>query len=192
MTGRGKTPSQYANPYAFIGDQYTMDGGINYRFYEWADKALRNQDNRHLGLIKDSYDADRHAQDFFNPRRDGVRYHHLNFYNNHDQWRLASSPDGFAKTDLGSAVIAFWPGLPPFYYGDEQGFRTDNTAYEGWSCKDMMTSIAWDGLPTVNGRNPVEGDNFDMTNPHFCWVQRVMNMRCQYPALQNTDEIVKR
>ncbi len=192
MTGRGKMPSQYGDPYAFIGNDYTMDGGINYRFYDWTYKALRNQDNHNLGLIKDSYDADLHAQDFFNPRRGEVRYRHLNFYNNHDQWRMASSPDGFAKTDLGSAVIAFWPGLPLLYYGDEQGFRTDNTAYEGWSREDMMTSTAWDALPTVNGRNPAEGDNFDMTSPHFRWVQLVMNVRRHYPALQNTDEVVER
>ncbi len=192
MTGRGKVPSQYGDPSAFIGDAYTMDGGINYRFYDWTYKALRNQDNRHLGLIKDSYDADLHAQDFYNPRRSEVRYRHLNFYNNHDQWRMASTPDGFDKTDLGSAVIAFWPGIPLFYYGDEQGFRTDNTAYEGWSREDMATSIAWDALPTVNGRNPAEGDNFDMTNPHFRWVQTVMNVRSHYPALQNTDEVVER
>lgn len=55
-----------------------------------------------------------------------------------------------------------------------------------------MTSLAWDNLPTVNGHNPCEPDNFDMTNPHFLWVQKLNAIRRTYPALQNCETVFER
>jgi glycosidase len=192
MTGRGKTPDMY-NRNAFIdGSRYTMHGGINYPMFWWFNDAVRNQANGHLGDAKALFDSDKGMFDFWNPARNEFRYSHFNFYDNHDQWRMSTVGDGFAKTDLGSAIIAFWPGIPLFYYGDEQGFKTNGTALDGWAREDMATSLAWKGLPTVNGKNPAETDNFDMANPHFQWVQKLMNVRRQYPALQNTDSMYER
>lgn len=191
MTGRGKTPDMY-NQNAYIGGQYTMHGGINYPMYWWFNDAVKNQINGKLGDAKALFESDKSMFDFWNPNRNEFRYQHFNFYNNHDQWRMSTAPDGFAKTDLGSAIIGFWPGVPLFYYGDEQGFKTNGTALDGWAREDMMTSLAWKGLPTVNGKNPSEIDNFDMTNPHYLWVQKIMNVRRQYPALQNTDTMYER
>src|SRR5207249_4950465 len=96
------------------------------------------------------------------------------------------------KTDLASAIIAFWPGIPLFYYGDEQGFCSYGTALDGWSREDFMTSLAWDNVAALVSPNPAQKDNFDMTNPHFLWVQKCMNLRDKYPGLQTSDTVYER
>jgi alpha-1,3-glucan synthase len=192
MTGRGKTPSMYGQENYINWNARTMHGGIDYPVYWWFNDAVKDQKDGNLGGLKSLYESARSNFDFWNPARNEHRYAHLNFYNNHDQWRMASATDGFQKTDLGSAIIAFWPGMPLFYYGDEQGFKTNGTALDGWSRESMMHDVAWDNLPTVDGKNPAQGDNFNMTNPHYLWVQKLMNIRRQYPALQSTDLVTER
>ena len=197
MVGRGKSPNQYGNPSAFIDGDFTMDGGINYRaYFDFFQSAIKDQANGNLGNLKSGLDADLSAYDFYDPAVSDFRYTHLNFYNNHDQWRMVFNPsgaaDGFLKTDLASAVIAFWPGLPLFYYGDEQGFCTSGTALDGWSREDFMTSLAWDNAPALVMPNPAQKDNFDMCNPHYLWVQKCMNVREKYAALQTADTVYER
>jgi hypothetical protein len=160
--------------------------------YWWFEDAVKNQVNGKLAGLKDLFESDKGMFDFWNPARGEFRYSQFNFYNNHDQWRLSTAADGIKKTDLGSALLAFWPGIPLFYYGDEQGFATRGTALDGWAREDMMTSLAWKGLPVNGASNPANADNFDMAHPRFQWVQKVMNVRRQYPALQNSDEVVER
>jgi glycosidase len=197
MVGRGKSPNQYGNPSAFIDGDFTMDGGINYRaYFDFFQSAIKDQANGNLGNLKSGLDADLAAFDFYDPAVGESRYTHLNFYNNHDQWRMVFNPagatEGFLKTDLASAVIAFWPGLPLFYYGDEQGFCTSGTALDGWSREDFMTSLAWDNVPALVTPNPAQKDNFDMANPHYLWVQKCMNVREKYLALQTADTVYER
>jgi len=197
MVGRGKSPNQYGDPYAFSDGDYTMAGGINYRaYFDFCQSAVKDQVNGNLGNLKSGLDADLAAFDFYDPAVSDFRYTHLNFYNNHDQWRMVHNPagaaEGFLKTDLASAVIAFWPGLPLFYYGDEQGFCSYGTALDGWSREDFMTSLAWDNVNALVSPNPSQKDNFDMTNPHYLWVQKCMNVREKYPALQTTDTVYER
>jgi len=197
MVGRGKSPNQYGDPYAFIDADYTMAGGINYRaYFDFFQSAVKDQANGNLGNLKSCLDADLAAFDFYDPAVADFRYTHLNFYNNHDQWRMVHNPAGAAqglqKTDLASAIIAFWPGMPLFYYGDEQGFCSYGTALDGWSREDFMTSLAWDNVNALVAPNPAQKDNFDMTNPHYLWVQKCMNVRERYPALQATQEIYER
>ena len=197
MVGRGKRPDQYGQPYDFIDTNFTMAGGINYRaYFDFFQSAVKDQVNGNLGNLKSGLDADLAAYDFYDPSVSDFRYTHLNFYNNHDQWRMvhndAGATQGFLKTDLASAIIAFWPGLPLFYYGDEQGFCSYGTALDGWSREDFMTSLAWDNVGALVSPNPARKDNFDMTNPHFLWVQRCMNVREKYPALEATQEIYER
>lgn len=193
MVNRGKEPSMWGNPSWFISEDRGMDAGINYPLY-WSFfmPAVKDQVNGHLQNLKESYYLDWLAYDFYNPWDKQHRYLHLNFYNNHDQWRVSVAPDGFRKTDLGSAIIAFWPGIPLFYYGDEQGFCSYGTALDGWSREDMMTSLAWNNVDSVIKPNPARIDNFNMTHPQFRHVQKVMNVRATYPALHLTDEIVER
>jgi glycosidase len=197
MVGRGKSPNQYGNPSAFIDGDFTMAGGINYRaYFDFFQSAIKNQDNVSLGNLNSGLDSDLAAYDFYDPAVGESRYTHLNFYNNHDQWRMVHNPagaaEGFLKTDLASGVIAFWPGLPLFYYGDEQGFCSYGTALDGWSREDFMTSLAWDNAPALVTPNPAQKDNFDMANPHYLWVQKCMNVREKYAALQTADTVYER
>lgn len=197
MVGRGKSPNQWGNPYAFIDSDYTMAGGINYRaYFDFFQTAVKEQVNGNLGKLKAGLDTDLTAYDFYDPAVSEFRYTHLNFYNNHDQWRMVHNSGGaaagFLKTDLASGIIAFWPGLPLFYYGDEQGFCSYGTALDGWSREDFMTSLAWDNAGALVSPNPAQKDNFDMTNPHYLWVQKCMNAREKYGALQATQEIYER
>jgi len=197
MVGRGKSPNQYGDPYAFIDGDYTMDGGINYRaYFDFFQTAVKEQVNGNLGNLKSGLATDLTAFDFYDPAVSDFRYTHLNFYNNHDQWRMVHNSGGaaagFLKTDLASGIIAFWPGMPLFYYGDEQGFCSYGTALDGWSREDFMTSLAWDNAGALVSPNPAQKDNFDMTNPHYLWVQKCMNVREKYPALQATHEIHER
>ncbi|MBU0677327.1 MAG: hypothetical protein KJ626_04350 [Verrucomicrobia bacterium] len=193
MVGRGNEPEMWGNPFWFISDEFSMDGGINYRmYYDFFMPAVKEQANGSLHVIRDSYYLDWLAFDFYHPAKAENRYRQLNFYNNHDQWRMATSSDGFRKTDLGSAIVAFWPGIPLFYYGDEQGFCTYGSGIGGDAREDMMTSLAWENAAAPVSPNPANKDNFDMLNPHFQYVQKCMNVRSQYPALFNTDTIYER
>lgn len=193
MVGRGRTPQMYGQPFTFIDDDYTMDSGINYRFYyDFVIKAIKYQENK-LDQAKTVFQDDMRAYDFYNPEKKEVVYSMLNFINNHDQERMNWAPDGYQKTMLGSAVIAFWPGIPLYYYGDEQGFATEGSAVDGPSREDFMTSKAWyDRRSNKADLNPAVGDNFDMTHPHFRYVQTLMNVRRQYFALRTTDSIHER
>lgn len=193
MVGRGKEPNMWNNPYWFIDSTYTMDAGINYDLYfSFFGPAVKDQTNGNLSKCKDMFDQDMQAYDFYEPDASEVRYKMCNFYNNHDQWRMSTATHGLQKTDLGSAIIAFWPGVPLFYYGDEQGFCSYGTALDGWSREDMMTSLAWTNVSAVVSPNPAISNNFDMCNPHYQYVQKCMNIRKQYPALQNTQEWYER
>lgn len=198
MVGRGRTPAQYGDPYAFINSTYTMDAGINYRIYfDFFQPAVKDQTGGNLRKALTGFQTDmNNTFDFYNPARSEVRYTHLNFYNNHDQWRMIHNPGGYAegikKTDLGSAIIAFFPGIPLFYYGDEQGFCTSGTALDGWSREDFMTSLAWENVSALVSPNPANKDNFDMCHPQYLYVQKCMNIRDKYPALQTTDTVYER
>jgi len=198
MVGRGRTPAQYGDPYSFINSTYTMDGGINYRIYfDFFQPAVKDQTGGSLRNALTGFQTDMNNRfDFYDPVRSEVRYTHLNFYNNHDQWRMIHNPGGYAegvkKTDLGSAILAFFPGIPLFYYGDEQGFCTSGTALDGWSREDFMTSLAWNNVSALVSPNPAIKDNFDMCHPQYLYVQKCMNIRDKYPALQATDTVHER
>jgi alpha-1,3-glucan synthase len=189
MTGRGKTPDMYGKD-EFIDNIPTMDSGINYPLYSWFMETIKEQRNNLNGILR-HYEQDLKSYDFYNMRSRETQYTHVNFFNNHDQWRISASTDGFQKTDLSTAILILWPGILGFYYGDEQGFLTRGTALDGWSREDMMTSLAWKDLPTVNGTNPCETDNFDMTNPHFLWTRVLLNLKRIYPDL-SSDRIFER
>lgn len=193
MVGRGKDASQYGQPYSFIDDTYTMDGGINYQMYfNFFNTAVKEQKYGKLNQCKIQYEEDQKAYDFYDPKYNETRYTMLNFYDNHDQWRITSANDGFKKANLASSIIAFWPGVPLFYYGDEQGFSSQGTALGGISREDFMSSVAWYNVKCKTGDNPASNDNFDMCNPAYQYVQKIMNIRRQYNALQNTDELYER
>lgn len=191
MTNRGKTPSMYKNPNAFIDDRLAFNGGINYPFYFWTQNTIKQQQGNVNGLLTNYYE-DWDMFDFYNPYSDDTRYLQCNFFNNHDQWRMASNTDdGFQKQDLATFVILFFPGIPLFYYGDEQGLLTLGTALDGFSREDMMTSLAWDNL-TVSGQpNKAIGDNFDMASAHFQWVKKLNQIRNAYNVF-SCDEIIER
>ncbi len=194
MVGRGKDATMYNNQNAFIDNTFAMDGGINYALYfSFFQDAIKNQSPFKLTQIKTQYDEDLKSYDWWNPSANEMRYEMVNFFNNHDQWRMSYATDGQAKTNLSSAIIAFWPGIPLYYYGDEQGFNSEGTALDGWSREDFMTSLAWYNVKTKTGAiNPAIQDNFNMTNPIYLWVQKIMNVRRQYPALQTADSIIDR
>lgn len=181
MTGRGKTPDMYGKE-LYIDNIHTMDGGIHYPLYYWFMETIKEHRNNLNGIMT-QYNSDLGIYDFYNPVAKEKQYVHVHFFNNHDQWRMSAAYDGFKKTDLSTAILALWPGILGYYYGDEQGFLTKGTALDGWSREDMMTSYAWKDLPTVNGTNPCEKDNFDMTNPHFIWTKTLLNLKRIYPAL---------
>ncbi len=193
MVGRGKRPDQWGNPYAFIDDKYAMDAGINYRFYyDFVASAVKAQTGGVRNLME-VFKSDYAAYDFYVPSKGETRYTMLNFINNHDQWRLNWENEGYQKTLLGSAILAFWPGIPLYYYGDEQGFATAGSAVDGPSREDFMTSKAWWDRGSNKARvNPAVFDNFNMTHDHFLYVQKMMNLRRQYPALRETDEVYER
>jgi len=192
MVGRGKTPDQWGKGEAFIDDTFTFDAGINYDlYYQFVGPAIKAQQGG-VGNAFLHYQADRKAYDFYNPSSRSTQYTMLNFVNNHDQWRLNGEIDGYQKTLLGSAIIAYWPGIPLFYYGDEQNFSTPGGGIGGDSREDFMTSKAWFDKTSKSTVNPAVFDNFSMTHPHYLYVQKVMNVRRQYFALKSTDEIYER
>ncbi|KAL0487147.1 alpha-amylase [Acrasis kona] len=192
MTGRGKSPNMYGKD-QYIGKVATMDAGINYPIYWWFETAIKKSDTKTLSGIKDSFDDDLIKYDWANPNRNNQpQYRHLNFYNNHDQFRMSTIDDGFQRSDLSSAIISLFPGIPSFYYGDEQGFKTMGTALDGWGREDMSTSLAWKDLPTVEGRNPCETDNFDYCHSQFKWNAKLMNLRRLYKNLRSCDQVLER
>lgn len=206
MTGRGmtKTFDSHGNVVSrtrISGDATVMmDGGINYPMYHWFANSIRDQ-NGGLGDMMNLYLADSNDFDFFNPAANWTwQYRHLNFFNNHDQWRMAAATkmDGLQKSILSSSIIAFWPGVPLFYYGDEQGFKTPGSALDGWAREDFMTSMAWQKpeccstTATGGSCNPANSDNFDQTHPNYLAVQKIMNVRNLYPTLQKCDLVHER
>ena len=127
MIGRGVTKKfdgfgrVIAHEYIGSEKEATMDGGIHYPLYFWFMESIKNQNHDVAGLMH-LYGMDSQDYDFYNPNAKWLwQYRNLHFYNNHDQWRMSTALDGLKKTDLSSAIIAFWPGIPLFYYGDEQG-----------------------------------------------------------------------
>ena len=118
-----------------------------------------------------------------------MRYRMWNFYNNHDQRRICITKDGPAKNRLAALFLSVWPGIPLFYFGDEQGLCSFGTALEGHSRESFMRSIAWKNHPSPFDENPASKDNFDMTHPDYLFVQRLMEVRSLYPALRHTNSI---
>jgi hypothetical protein len=105
----------------------------------------------------------------------------------------ASTKHGLEKTALASAIIAFWPGIPLYYYGDEQGFQNPGTALDGWAREDFMTSLAWRQDSSCDAeKDKVSGDHFDQTNPQFLWTSRIMAIRQAYQVLSECDSVYER
>ncbi|MHC1748601.1 MAG: alpha-amylase family glycosyl hydrolase [Cellulosilyticaceae bacterium] len=193
MIGRGKEPSQVGNPNAFIDNTYTMDGGINYQMYfNFFNTAIKEQKYGSLNECKNQFEKDLKAYDLWKPKYNESRYTMFNFFNNHDQARLVHAYDGFKKTKLASSIIAFWPGVPLFYYGDEQDFCSNGDALSGESREDFMTSLAWYNVGSKFNENPAVKNNFNMCHPTYQYIQKLMNVKRQYPALQTTDELYER
>ena len=147
MVGRGHTPAQWGNHFSFIDNSFAMDAGVNYRLYfDFFNPSIAYQaDGVHgIRFAMDAFEQDMNAYDFYNPDRKSTNYVMLNFFDNHDQWRMSvqAPGDSFRKSALASAIIAFWPGLPLFYYGDEQELATIGPAINGPSREDFMTSKA--------------------------------------------------
>lgn len=171
------------------GVDFCLNAGVDYRsYFDFFRPAVFEQQNGNLGKLKQTYDA--YSAYDFTDWRDGERkYTMLTFYNNHDQPRLATWPDGDAKTRLASGIILTWPGIPCLYHGDEQGFKTtfdgDKNVRE-----DYMVSAAYvvDGGVT----NRARGDNFNMCHENYRWIAKIANYRRLYPALWQTDELRER
>lgn len=193
MVGRGKAHGDYGVPEAVIDDTYGMDGGINYMFYKkFILPSLYYGHKDSLSRGQRVLTKDFSHFDLKHPGSGETRYRMLNFFNSHDQRRLCAVEDGFKKTLLAEALIAFWPGIPLHYFGDEQGLCSYGTGLEGHGREAMMRSIAWDDHPSPLPVNPASSDNFDMTNSAFRYVQRVMSVRQAYPALQTSHKVVDR
>ncbi len=199
MIGRGKTPDQHGTSNT-IDSRRSLDSGLNYEFYWWLEQAIKNQNDGNLSGLSEVLDRDKQAYDLHVPSRNNdYRYRQVQFFNNHDQARLSFSSDGPQKSNLAAGLIASWPGIPAWYYGDEQAFETelmnnDRGVEDGWVRETMMTSVAW-SVPeavTVNGGNPSETDNFNMTHPNYRWIQKLLNARSKYWNLQSCDSITER
>ncbi len=190
MTGRGKSPYMYGKD-QYISNVSLFDGGIHYPLHSWFNTSIKNQEN-HLSDFYHNYKADLFDYDWYNPVSGKYEYRHINFFDNHDQWRMSSSEDGFKKTLLSSGLIAFLPGIPSFYYGDEQEFRTDGNAFNGYAREDFFTSLAWKSLNTPLGPNVSSKDNFDMTSNAYLRIQQFMNIRNSYSVLRTCDNIEER
>lgn len=161
--------------------------------YWWFLNTVKDQKHDLDGIMR-LYQQDSQDYDFYNPSNSWKwEYRHWHFFNNHDQWRIAASTsDGKEKTLLASGIIAFWPGIPLYYYGDEQGFNSQGTALDGWAREDFMTSLAWGNSCDQKQMNPSQVDNFDMANPSFLHVQKLMAVRRQYVNLQKCDLVYER
>lgn len=189
MIGRGRTPAQYGKD-EFISDSRAMDAGIDYRFYKLLAKPLHAGSTYSYATAAQSLlEEERRLYDFWNQQSGKSENRMLNFFDSHDQRRLASFPDGFKKALAATVLTAFWPGIPLYYYGDEQGFSSFGTALDGHAREDMMTSIAWRYHPAVEMPNRASLDNFDMTNPRYVETRRVFSARKQYSDLLTDDAI---
>lgn len=199
MIGRGKTPDQHGTSNT-IDARRSLDSGLNYEFYWWLEEAVERQNDGNLSGLLNVLERDKEAYDLHVPSRNNdYRYRELQFFNNHDQERLSFATDGAEKSKMAAGIIASWPGIPSWYYGDEQAFETqlmnNETGLEfGWVRENMMTSVAWSGpeAATVNGGNPSEIDNFNMTHPNYLWIQKLLNARNKYWNLQICDSITER
>ncbi len=190
MIGRGKTPDLYTKASAFIDSASAMDAGINYGFYgAFIDSGIAEQRHGAFRTLLDLLRLDLLSYDLFDPLHGETRYRMLNFFGSHDQRRLANWPDGERKVDLAAAIVALWPGVPLFYYGDEQGFSSSGRGIDGHTREDMMTSIAWKQHPAAKEPNPANADNFDMTNPRYLALSKVLNLKRQYSSFFQSDEI---
>jgi glycosidase len=158
MTGRGKDNTMYGNPAAFIDEVATLNGGIDYAFYDYIrHHLLRNEigeypvpaeyRDRHDGLTV-LWAQEMQMLDLVNPQTGRLENTMWRFCNNHDQWRMQALVDGkgldLFKACLG--LLTFTPGIPLHYAGDEQGFATYGTALDGWAREELSLSAAWTGM----------------------------------------------
>ena len=154
------------------GTDFCLNSGVDYRsYFDFFRPAVFEQQNGNLGKLKQTYDAYT-SYDFSDWASGERKYSMLTFYNNHDQPRLSTWNDGDAKTRLASGIILTWPGIPCFYHGDEQGFKT---AFDGDKNvrEDYMVSAAYivDGGVT----NRARGDNFNMCHENYKWIAKIAN-----------------
>ncbi|MCB0344643.1 MAG: hypothetical protein KDD66_05985 [Bdellovibrionales bacterium] len=191
MIGRGKSADQYGTSNV-IDSRYLMDGGINYRLYhQFFLPVLYHELDGYMSGAKNQLDWGLSNFDLVHPPTGETRYRMWNFYDNHDQRRMCITPHGPEKNRLAAFFISTWPGIPLFYYGDEQGLCSYGTALEGHSRESFMTSIAWKDHPSPVGENPASGDNFNMTHRDYLYVQQLMEARQLYPALRHNNSIVE-
>jgi glycosidase len=187
MIGRGKAPQDYGKP-VFISDKLAMDSGIHYGFYKrLVVPFLIDGAGAQISDFPKLLEQDALTYDQTDSRSGTSSYRMINFFNNHDQRRLATFPLGLQKSDAASVLLAFWPGIPMYYYGDEQHFCTYGSALNGQGREPMMSSFAWDKQPAACSPNPALGDSFNMASPSFQSISRIYAARRALSSLLTDD-----
>ena len=108
------------------------------------------------------FEQDMNAYDFYNPARQSTNYVMLNFFNNHDQWRMSvSAPgDAFRKVRVWQAPSSrSGRGFLFSITAMSRGWRRSGPPSIGTSREDFMTSKAlsfWNqpSKHTVGGFQP--------------------------------------
>ncbi len=189
LLGRGRDNTQYAKD-EYLRDNALFDGGIDYLTYKNVYEALLLHNLSHpLDRMLDTYSNEFDKYDFLHEESGKIRYRNFHFFDGHDQRRIAMFPNGIEKLKLATALMAAWPGVPMFYYGDEQGLSSYGAGLEGHTREPMMHSIAWRNHPAAHMPNIATKDNFDMASDLYLYVQRAMNVRKAYPVLQKGDKL---
>ncbi|MCO6430322.1 MAG: hypothetical protein J5J00_05625 [Deltaproteobacteria bacterium] len=190
LVGRGKTPEMYSDPSKFIDEVSSMDAGFDYAFYKtFIEPIFWRLEGYPKEYFTDFLDLQRKMLDLFDPKSKSYLRRMKLFFNSHDQRRLQAIENGIERAKLAAILISFWPGVPVWYYGDEQELTSYGTALDGHAREDMMSSIAWDGHPAMQMPNKASLDNFNYTTPTYLFVQRLMEIRRALWPILASDKI---
>ena len=181
----------FLSEYSTLG---TLDGTLDFAFQHAArDFVSRGASTRVLEELfaKDDYYTD----------HDSNVHNSVTFLGNHDGGRFG----GFLREDnhgaddarllqlmrLGHALMFFVRGLPPIYYGDEQGLSTlgeDRLARE-----TMFASRAAEfrERPLIGTTRTGADDKFDPAHPLYREIAKLAQLRREHPALARGAMIVR-
>ncbi|WP_250884045.1 alpha-amylase family glycosyl hydrolase [Glaciecola sp. XM2] len=123
----------------------------------------------------------------------------LNFLGNHDMGRVGqfieqglaniSEEEKLKRSKLAHAFMYLSRGVPVLYYGDEQGFTSDNGDVDARENMDPSKVDSYNDNNLIGSTQTTADDNFNVNHPLYMYLSELADLRQTHTPLRNGDQI---
>lgn len=123
----------------------------------------------------------------------------LNFLGNHDMGRVGqfiaqglpgiSQQEMLKRSKIAHAFMYLSRGVPVVYYGDEQGFTSDNGDVDAREDMDASKVASYNDNNLIGTTKTNADDNFDVSHPLYQEIAKLAALRHAHTSLRRGDQV---